>query len=60
MTPSPPAWCISVAKVGDPTASMADAITGMLKWWSPSVNSVVAMSGLIVTSPGTIATSSNP
>ena len=58
--PSPPPSCIWFAKVGDTTASMAAAITGMSNWWSPMVKSVEVMFGLMVTSPGTMATSSKP
>ena len=41
-------------------ASMAEAMMGMEKRYGPMANCVTESSGLVVTSPGTMATSSNP
>ncbi|MBA7713548.1 hypothetical protein ES703_122551 [subsurface metagenome] len=59
-TASPPSLLISIAKLTSVTASIAEAIIGMEKVKPSILKSMFVWSGLIVISPGTIATSSNP
>ena len=60
ITPSPPSRSNSTANEGETIASIAEAIIGV-DIVRPSIeNSVLTWSGLIVTSPGTMATSSKP
>ena len=60
MTAMPPRRSISVAKEGEAIASTAEARTGAESSMPSIEKSVLVRSGLIVTSPGAIATSSNP
>ena len=49
-----------MANLGEDTASREEARKGTAKVNPPTVKSMLVWSGLTVTSPGTIATSSKP
>ena len=60
MTAKPPSLCISRAESGETMASMAAAMTGVDRVMPSTEKSVLVISGLTVTPPGTMDTSSNP
>ena len=60
MTAMPPRRSISVEKEGEAIASTAEARMGAENSMPLIEKSMLVRSGLIVTSPGAIATSSNP
>ena len=60
MTAMPPRRSISAANEGEAMASTADARTGAGRSIPSTEKSMLVRSGLTVTSPGAIATSSNP
>ena len=60
ITAKPPISCICTAKSGDTIASIAAARIGVEREIPSKEKAVSAISGLIVTLPGTMATSSNP
>ena len=60
VTAIPPSLSNAPAKLGDETASMAPPRTGVDRVMPSTEKSVLVSSGLIVSEPGAIATSSNP